>query len=98
MYHFTRHTTTDRDVNQVQDNVQRFTEELSIIAKGRLVRDVYITNAAEGSVIPHKLGRKPVGRFVVLGTYPLLMDVRPPDETNLYLQLNIAGTVSLWVF
>lgn len=88
--------TTDSNLNRIQDNIMNTFKSFieNVLLDGYIV-EVTFSGVTTKSV-DHKLGRKPLGWFVVGKT--ATTDVWVDSITNTTLQVNVASDVELKLF
>ena len=104
MPNYLRYTTNNKDLEQVQDSVEKKFGELDglEILNGRLLKDVAITHSVTNKV-PHGLGRRYKGYIVTKIDEKVVVKVVPADDTapEKFIPLTVvsySATVDLWVF
>lgn len=95
---FRQINTQDRELQLIQDNVERAVAEAinSPLLNGRLVADVALN--AGLTKWEHKLARTPRGYLVVDKNNTALIYTAAKDDKFLTLNASVACTVTLWVF
>jgi hypothetical protein len=94
--------TTDRVVNQLQDNIANFIEPMAnnVLLPGIILTKV--TLAATSNTIQHKLGRLLQGWFIVRQRASASIydtqDTNPTPTTTLRLTSSTVVTVDIYVF
>ena len=94
--------TTDRVVNQLQDNIANFVEPISdnVLLPGIILKNVAL--AASSNTIQHKLGRLLLGWFIVRQRASASIydtqDTNPTPTKTLLLTSSAVVTVDLYVF
>lgn len=93
----------DREVKQVQENVEQFAKYVLNFTPldGVLVKDICL-EAGVSNEIKHKLGRKPLGWFIVRKRADSriwdLQDTNPQPTTSLSIACSHAVQVDIWIF
>lgn len=94
--------TTDRIVNQLQDNIANFIEPIAsnVLLPGIILKSVAL--AASSNTIQHKLGRLLQGWFIVRQRASASIydtqDTNPTPTTTLILTSSAVVTVDIYVF
>lgn len=87
-------------VERMQDSIERVISPIVNvpIINGILVNDIFVST--NPSRIEHKLGRKPLGYFIVKRDANSVVFDLPEVREDLFLNLQASAnvTVSLWVF
>lgn len=90
--------TTDKDLSQVQDNVQQTFNTLYNIKllDGILVQSLAVTTSPVK--YPHPLQRVPTGFFVTNANVPVYLGTSGSTTTTITLTASTAATVDIWIF
>ena len=100
---FRKINTGDRQLNQVQENVEQFTQVIlnAPIVNGVLLTDICL-EAGISNEITHKLGRKPLGWMIVRKRSDSriwdLQDTNQNPSLTLSLACSHDTNVDVWVF
>ena len=104
MPNYLRYTTNNKDLEQVQDSVEKKFGELDglEIINGRLLKDVAITNNVTNNIY-HGLGRRYKGYIVTKIDVKVVVHVVKADDASpeQYIPLKVASydaVADLWVF
>lgn len=93
----------DEVLSRMQDNVDAAIAQLSVteVLQGRLVKSISLLSASTVK-ISHKLGRAPIGWFIVRQrANAVVWDLQDTNSNpNLTLNLNCSAdcTIDIWVF
>lgn len=100
---FKKLNTSDKDLNQVQENVEQFSKYVLNFTPldGVLIKDVCL-QAGVSNEIKHKLGRKPLGWFIVRKRQDAriwdLQDTNPQPTKSLSIACSHAVQIDIWIF
>lgn len=89
------------DLNKVQENVQQAVEPLIAcpLVGGQMLQNVRVLSG-QANMVPHKLGRKPRGWFVVSPKQEVSVweEFSELPSSMLKLQASATATINIWVF
>lgn len=91
--------TGDRVLDKMQSNVEDAVSQAikAVLLNGILLSDLSLSTTQ--STVNHKLGRTPIGFFVVgNNAAAVVYSSGASDDLNLYLKSSASCTASLWVF
>lgn len=91
--------TDDRNINQLQDNVEQAITPIitSEIINGLIIKDIEVLTGTT-KTIPHKLGRAPNGYAIIKRNANSQVWNGVINKKNIELNSSANVTISLWVF